>query len=121
MDDVWGERGAASRTAWRRRHIEPTPETWAQREGAMPTISWFYGIAIRMFYNDHAPPHFHAFYGSREARVSIETGEIISGHLPSRQRRLVRQWTLLYHDKLMADWMLVRSDQTPERIPGLGA
>jgi len=27
----------------------------------MPTISWFYGIAIRMFYNDHAPPHFHAF------------------------------------------------------------
>jgi Domain of unknown function (DUF4160) len=87
----------------------------------MPTISWFYGIAIRMFYNDHAPPHIHAFYANREARISIETGDMISGHLPIRQRRLVRQWTLMYRDKLMADWMLVRSDQAPERIPGLGS
>ena len=29
----------------------------------MPTISLFYGISIRLFYNDHAPPHFHAVYG----------------------------------------------------------
>jgi hypothetical protein len=33
----------------------------------MPTISSFYGIMIRMFYNDHAPPHFHARYGEFEA------------------------------------------------------
>jgi len=26
----------------------------------MPTISVFYGIVIQMFWNDHAPPHFHA-------------------------------------------------------------
>jgi Domain of unknown function (DUF4160) len=43
----------------------------------MPTIAWFYGISIRLFYNDHAPPRFHAFYENREARVAIETGEII--------------------------------------------
>ena len=29
----------------------------------MPTISVFYGIVIRMFFNDHAPPDFHARYG----------------------------------------------------------
>jgi hypothetical protein len=29
----------------------------------MPTIAWFYGIMIQMFYNDHEPPHFHARYG----------------------------------------------------------
>jgi hypothetical protein len=29
----------------------------------MPTISYFYGIAIQMFWNDHSPPHFHALYG----------------------------------------------------------
>jgi len=29
----------------------------------MPTISWFYGISIRMYFNDHAPPHFHAIIG----------------------------------------------------------
>ena len=28
----------------------------------MPTISTFYGILIRMFFNDHAPPHFHVQY-----------------------------------------------------------
>jgi len=26
----------------------------------MPTVAWFYGIAIAMYYNDHNPPHFHA-------------------------------------------------------------
>jgi hypothetical protein len=29
----------------------------------MPKISRFYGIVIRMFYDDHNPPHFHALYG----------------------------------------------------------
>lgn len=33
----------------------------------MPTISIFYGIAIRMYYQDHAPPHFHAVYAEQEA------------------------------------------------------
>ena len=35
----------------------------------MPTISSFYGILIRMFYNDHGPPHFHARYGEFEATI----------------------------------------------------
>jgi hypothetical protein len=26
----------------------------------MPTISQFYGITIRMYFDDHPPPHFHA-------------------------------------------------------------
>lgn len=85
----------------------------------MPTIAWFSGIAIRMFYNDHAPPHFHAYFGEREARVAIETGELIGGNLPARQRRLVREWALMYQDRLMADWNLLRAGRMPERIPGL--
>lgn len=40
----------------------------------MPTISMFYGILIRMYYDDHNPPHFHAFYGNYKARFSIEGG-----------------------------------------------
>ncbi len=28
----------------------------------MPVISRFYGILIKMFFGDHAPPHFHAEY-----------------------------------------------------------
>lgn len=29
----------------------------------MPVISRFYGIVIKMYFNDHTPPHFHALYG----------------------------------------------------------
>jgi len=36
----------------------------------MPTIAYFYGIAIRMFFIDHPPPHFFAAYSGHEANVS---------------------------------------------------
>ena len=35
----------------------------------MPTLSTFYGIVIRMYYSDHAPPHFHALYGEHEVFI----------------------------------------------------
>ncbi len=35
----------------------------------VPRISEFFGITIAMYYNDHAPPHFHAKYGEHEATV----------------------------------------------------
>jgi hypothetical protein len=50
----------------------------------MPTISEFFGILIRMYYDDHNPPHFHAYYGGHEAIISIETLEIMEGSLPKR-------------------------------------
>lgn len=28
----------------------------------MPTIAYFLGIAVRMYFNDHAPPHYHVRY-----------------------------------------------------------
>jgi len=39
----------------------------------MPELTRFYGIIIRMYYDDHAPSHFHAFYGEHEAVFEIET------------------------------------------------
>jgi hypothetical protein len=38
----------------------------------MPEISRFFGIVIRMYFNDHVPPHFHAFYGDDEVEVGIK-------------------------------------------------
>ena len=55
----------------------------------MPEISRFYGIIIRMFYNDHNPPHFHTIYGNDEALISIQTFEYMEGKLPKRARTLV--------------------------------
>lgn len=45
---------------------ESTGTTYAYRD-SMPTISAFYGILARMYYNDHPPPHFHARYSDFEA------------------------------------------------------
>jgi hypothetical protein len=56
----------------------------------MPTISSFYGLLIRMFFNDHAPSHFHARYGEFEATVDIETLEVIERKLPQRALNLAR-------------------------------
>ena len=45
-----------------------------------------------MFFNDHAPPHFHARYGEFEATVDIETQGVIQGELPRRAFSLVQEW-----------------------------
>ena len=56
----------------------------------MPTIAWFYGIAIQMFYDDHNPPHLHARYGRARALVRLSDGAIIAGELPPLAARMVR-------------------------------
>ena len=35
----------------------------------MPEICRFHVIVIRMYFDDHVPPHFHALYGDDEALV----------------------------------------------------
>ncbi|KIZ37300.1 MULTISPECIES: DUF4160 domain-containing protein [Rhodopseudomonas] len=85
----------------------------------MPTIAWFYGIAIRMYVRDHPPPHFHAVYGEYEAFVAIDTGEVIEGALPRAAARLVKEWALARRDQLRDNWDRARAGQQPERIAGL--
>jgi len=55
----------------------------------MPTVAWFYGIAIAMYYNDHSPPHFHAQYGQSRAVIGIADRRVIAGSLPPTALRLV--------------------------------
>jgi Domain of unknown function (DUF4160) len=44
----------------------------------MPRISFFYGIAITMYFYDHEPPHFHAQYAEHHAVIAIGNGEVLS-------------------------------------------
>ena len=67
----------------------------------MPEICRFLGIIIAMYYNDHAPPHFHARYGELEIRVEIETSKILSGHFPRRAQKLVLEWVEFHRDELL--------------------
>jgi len=84
----------------------------------MPTIAYFYGIAIQMFYNHHNPPHLHARYGRARAIVRLADGEIISGELPPTAARMVREWTLARRAELEKNWRRARGHEPLERIAG---
>ena len=85
----------------------------------MPTISAFYGILIQMFWKDHAPPHFHAKYGDFEAVITIDSGEIVEGHLPPRVLGLVQEWREYHRTELAEGWNLARERKALKRIKPL--
>lgn len=85
----------------------------------MPTISEFFGILIKMYYNDHNPPHFHASYGEFEAIVAIESLEITDGHLPKRAKAMVLEWASENREALIEDWALAKAHQPLNKIEPL--
>ena len=85
----------------------------------MPTISTFYGILIRMFFNDHAPPHFHARYGEFEATIDIDSLEMLQGDLPARAFRIVQEWAMIHKEEPIENWRLCRENAVPTKIQPL--
>jgi hypothetical protein len=85
----------------------------------MPEISRFYGIIIKMYYDDHNPPHFHAEYGEREALIEINTLALIAGNLPARAMGLVTEWATIHKDELLKDWEKVKNLEIPDKIEPL--
>ena len=75
----------------------------------MPEISRFLGIVIGMFYKDHNPPHFHAYYGEHEATIVVQDGTIQSGSLPRRALAHVQEWRQAHVMELQADWDRARA------------
>ncbi|MDD5275452.1 MAG: DUF4160 domain-containing protein [Methylovulum sp.] len=58
----------------------------------MPVISYFFGIYILMYHDNHTPPHFHIEYQGDEALMAIETGEVLQAQYPAKLVKLVREW-----------------------------
>jgi hypothetical protein len=77
----------------------------------MPRISQFYGIAVYMYYRDHAPPHCHAIYGEFEAEIEIANAAILAGKLPRRASNLVKEWAELRREQLQRNWELARAGE----------
>lgn len=73
----------------------------------MPEISRFLGIVIAMYYRDHSPSHFHAYYGNFEITIEIDTG-IVSGKFPPRALKHVLEWSEIHKNELLTDWNLSR-------------
>lgn len=85
----------------------------------MPIISRFFGIIVRMFFNEHAPPHFHVEYAEYRAVINIRTLDVTEGKLPRRALELVQDWAELHRDELLKDWDLCQQHQQPEAIKPL--
>ena len=85
----------------------------------MPEISRFYGIVVKMYYNDHPPPHLHAEYGGKEMVVNIEALAVIAGRLPPRATGLVMEWAALHQTELQAVWNQARNMEPLDRVEPL--
>ncbi len=72
-----------------------------------------------MFFNDHAPPHFHARYGEFEATIDLATLEVSQGELPGRALSLVQEWAMIHREELLEDWRLCRANAPPAKIEPL--
>jgi len=70
----------------------------------MPYVSMFFGIIIRMFYNEHPPSHFHAEYQGTKGNFDFD-GNMIKGNIKSKNAlRLIKEWAELHKSELEVNW-----------------
>lgn len=87
----------------------------------MPIISQFFGIIVRMYFNDdeqHHTPHFHVKYGEFAASFDLD-GNIMVGNFPNKQTKLVVAWAEIHKDELAALWEIMQTDNQFFKIKGL--
>lgn len=78
----------------------------------------FFGILIRLQFNEHLPPHFHAEYQGHKAQFDLE-GRLMEGEMPTRQKKFILAWAELHKDEIKADWDASREHAELFRIEGL--
>lgn len=84
----------------------------------MPQISFFYGIIILMNFADHAPAHFHAWYGDYKVIISIQDG-VVKGEMPGRALKMIMEWMELHRDELMDNWQKAQNGMPLDKIEPL--
>lgn len=83
----------------------------------MPVVATVAGCAIRFYYRDHEPAHFHARTPDGiEVQIRITDTAIIKGDLPPAVRRAVLTWAAGRQDALALAWLRCRQRQDPGRI-----
>jgi hypothetical protein len=71
----------------------------------MPTIAIVDGLKIRIFYNDHTPPRFHAILGEDELLVTIRDLDVLQGSLPPARLRRELAWAAKHQSELALNQM----------------
>lgn len=84
-----------------------------ERKQAMPVLSKFYGIVIRMLFSRGLPARFHAFYEGHELVVEVFPLRIVGGEAPQRVANLVLRWAHAHQRELIDAWQRCRAAQRP--------
>ena len=84
----------------------------------MPILSIFFGIIVRLWHDDHPPPHIHVEYQGFEALVDIRTGAVTEGRLPNKAASIVKEWCERHRDELLKNWERAQCFEPIERIQG---
>ena len=85
----------------------------------MPYVSMFFGIIVRMYHNDHNPPHFHAEYQGQRGLFNFD-GIMIKGSIASNTaKKLIQEWALLHQDELRQNWLNATESEQIDRIEPL--
>jgi hypothetical protein len=76
----------------------------------MPTIAHIGPIQIRIYYDDHGMPHFHAVSPDFDFKLTIADCGIISGNgrLRGRDLAAIRAWGQKHRDALYSNWQWAR-------------
>jgi hypothetical protein len=85
----------------------------------MPEISRFFGIVIRMYFDDHNPPHFHATYEGAEAQFAFDPTRRIAGAISPRAEKLIIEWAQLHTAELHDNWRRLHMAEPASRIQPL--
>jgi hypothetical protein len=84
----------------------------------MPVLSIFFGIVVRMWHDDHSPPHIHVQYQGFEALVHIEDGEVHRGRMPRKAASIVKEWCQNHQDELLVNWEKAQRFEPLDHIQG---
>jgi hypothetical protein len=102
--------------------IEPVAQSSGSDDGilaAVPVVSIFFGIVIRMYFREHEPKHFHAEHQSQEGKFDFDGNQFV-GNITSRNALgLIRQWAQINRAALETNWSKIQAGQPLDRIPPL--
>lgn len=84
----------------------------------MPEISRFYGMVIKMYYENgerHHKPHIYVYYGEYEAVIALD-GEILTGDVPGKQYKILMQWIVLHKSEIEELWQRAIDNKPLDKV-----
>lgn len=84
----------------------------------MPTIARIGAIQIRLYYEDHGVPHFHAISPDFDFKFAIADCSVISGNgqIKGRDLAAIRAWAQAHRTALYSNWEKARDGEPLQDI-----